>query len=86
MAEKTTQELLSEAIVEVIWQMNLRELREQFRLCECGWPMSKQDTEFWGECLRCREKLPIQTLNNGDKSGAATDRKYHGGQGWTAEW
>lgn len=54
--------------------------------CECGKPMSREDADFWGECLNCREQLPIQTRNQGDKSGAAPDREYHGGQGWTAEW
>lgn len=55
-------------------------------ICECGQPMSREDADFWGECSECREQLPIQTANHGDKSGAASDREYHGGQGWTAEW
>ena len=55
-------------------------------ICECGKPMSREDADFWGECPNCREQLPIQTANHGDGSGAATDREYHGGKGWTAEW
>ena len=54
--------------------------------CECGKPMTQEDADFWGECPRCREQLPIQSSNHGDKSGAAPDRQYHGGQGSSAEW
>lgn len=48
--------------------------------------MTQEDADFWGECSECREQLPIQTANHGDKSGAAPDRQYHGGQGSSAEW
>lgn len=50
------------------------------------WGMSEEDANFWGECKSCRNNLPIQTTQDGDKRGASTDRKYHGGTGWTGEW
>ena len=40
--------------------------------CECGKPMTQEDADFWGECPECREQLPIQTANHGDKSGACS--------------
>ena len=56
------------------------------RKCECGKPMTADDAEFWGECESCRTGLPIQSSNDGDKRGAATDRAYHGGTGHRGEW
>lgn len=44
-------------------------------LCQCGQPMTADDAEFWGECEKCRLKLPLQSAQLGDGSGR--------GAGWT---
>lgn len=54
--------------------------------CECGKAMTAADSEFWGECETCRTTLPIQSSNDGDGRGSATDRNYHGGMGSRGEW
>ena len=55
-------------------------------VCDCGKAMTSEDSEFWGECESCRTRLPIHTSNDGDGSGAATDRAYNGGMGHSGEW
>lgn len=57
-------------------------------LCQCGQPMTADDAEFWGECEKCRLKLPLQSAQLGDGSGrgAEHDRRYHGDQWESGEW
>jgi len=56
--------------------------------CECGKPLSADDAKYWGECEKCRRKLPIQSAQRGDSgsSGSQADRSYHGGLGSRGEW
>jgi len=55
--------------------------KKTYAVCECGKTLVGEDASFWGECDKCRLKLPIQTSQGGDTktSGGQTDREYHGG-------
>jgi hypothetical protein len=56
--------------------------------CDCGKTVSKENFEFWGECIKCRKVLPIQTKQTRDGKNSASnhDRIYHGGMGYRSEW
>jgi len=60
--------------------------KPEFRRCDCGAILAGEDATFWGECDKCRLNLPIKTSQDGDGSGAATDREYHGDQFQRGEW
>lgn len=57
--------------------------------CACGTALTAEDRDFWGECEKCRAKLPIRSAQYGDtpeNSQGDTDRRYHGGLGSRGEW
>ena len=54
--------------------------------CSCGKPLTTEDAEFWGECERCRRRLPLMTFNGGDSPQVPADITYHGGQFNRGEW
>ena len=66
----------------------MKKKKDAPKKCGCGETLSPEDAEFWGECFRCRNALPIQTSQEGDQtnSGSQSDREYHGGMGHRGEW
>ena len=54
--------------------------------CGCGQLMTTEEVEFWGECRKCRTRLPVQSRQQSDSTMERAERDYHGGLFHRGEW